>query len=209
VDVAEQLLLDIGVSVRGPSQFGHRDAQCIAGDRHQASIGSALYAEHRRHTDKTEPSDHRDLDRTIALRSHQQRCDAAFDEVDVLDGMVVVLKNSPALERNRLQERPEPLKGRRRKTGQQAVLDPNRLLAVGTAQRTFQRYPMELSSICVPIGPCSASIRTSSPPSYSLFDLESLHPDNPAAPAQGTSNFPNAQSVQYCPLASLISVIET
>jgi len=47
------------------------------------------------------------------------------------------------------------------------------------------------------------------PPSYSLFDLESLHPDNPAAPAQGTSNFPNAQSVQYCPLASLISVIET
>jgi len=122
---------------------------------------------------------------------------------------MVVLKNRAALERNGLQEGTKPLKRRRCKTGQQAVLDPNRLLAVGTAQRTFQRYPMELSSICVPIGPCSASIRTSSPPSYSLFDLESLHPDNPAAPAQGTSNFPNAQSIQYCPLASLISVIET
>ena len=142
VDIAEQLLLNIRVAVRDPPQVRHRDAQRIAGDRHQASIGSALYAEHRRHTDKTEPSDHRDLDRTIALRSHQQRCDAAFDEVDVLDGMVVVLKNSPALERNRLQERPEPLKGRRRKTGQQAVLDSNRRLAVGTAQRIFQRYPM-------------------------------------------------------------------
>lgn len=86
---------------------------------------------------------------------------------------MVVLKNRAALERNGLQEGTKPLKRRRCKTGQQAVLDPNRLLAVGTAQRTFQRYPMELSSICVPIGPCSASIRTSSPPSYSLFDRES------------------------------------
>lgn len=173
VDVTEQLLLDVRVSVRGPPELGHRDAQSIAGDRHQASIGSALYAEHRRHADKTEPSDHRDLDRTVALRSYQQRCDAAFDEVDVLDGMVVILKNRPALERNRLQERTEPLKGRRRKSGQQAVLDPNRLFPVGTAQRTFQRYPIELSSRCVPTRSCSAGIRTSSPPSYSLFDRES------------------------------------
>ena len=87
--------------------------------------------------------------------------------------MVVILKNRPALERDRLQERTEPLKGRRRKSSQQAVLDPNRLFAVGTAQRIFQRYPMELSSRCVPTRPCSAGIRASSPPSYSLFDRES------------------------------------
>lgn len=62
--------------------------------------------------------------------------------------MMVILKNRPALERNGLQEGAKPLEGRRRKTSQQAVLDPDRLLAVGTAQRNFQRYPMELSSRC-------------------------------------------------------------
>jgi len=47
--------------------------------------------------------------------------------------MVMVLKNRPALERNGLQERTKSLKGSRRKSGQQAVLDPNRRLAVGAA----------------------------------------------------------------------------
>jgi hypothetical protein len=42
-----------------------------------------------------------------------------------------------------LQEGTKPLKRRRRKTGQQAVSNPNRTFAVGTAQRTVQRYPME------------------------------------------------------------------
>ena len=142
MDVAEQLLLDIRVSVRDPSQVGHRDTQCIAGNRHQASIGGALYAEHRRHTDETKPSDHRDLDRPVTLCPHQQRRDTAFDEIDVLDGVVVVLKNCPALQRDGLQEGTKSLERRRRKSGQQAVLDPDRLLAVGNAQRTVQRYPM-------------------------------------------------------------------
>src|SRR5262249_30228069 len=132
-------------------------AQCISGDRHEASIGRPLNAEYRCHTDETQPPDHRDLDRPVALRPHQQRCNAAFDEVDVLDGMVVVLKDRPALERNGLQEGTKPFKERRGKTGEQAILDPNRLLAADTAQRTFQRYPMEVSLRCVPIGPCSAA----------------------------------------------------
>lgn len=103
--------------------------------------------------------------------------------------MVVILKNRPALERNGLQEGTKPLEGRWRKTSQQAVLDPDRLLAVGTAQRTFQRYPMELSSIC----PDRAlfGIRASCPRSYSLFDPESRHSDNPATPGRGASNAPN------------------
>jgi hypothetical protein len=183
VDIAEQLLLDIGVSVRNPSQVGYRDAQCIAGHRHQASIGRALDAEHRGHADEPEPPDHRDLDRPVALRSHQQRCDAAFDEVDVLDRMVVVLKNRPAFERNGLKERTKLLKGCRRKAGQQAVLDPNRLLAVGAADRTFQRYPMKLSSRCIPIGP-SAGIGVSSRLKYSPCDPESLDPVNRQRPAK-------------------------
>ncbi|WOH64419.1 hypothetical protein RX331_28295 [Bradyrhizobium sp. BWA-3-5] len=133
MDIVEQLLLDIGASMRDPSQVGHCDAQCIAGDRHQASIGRSDYAKHGRHADEAQPSNHGDFNRPVALRPHQHRCDAALDEIDVFDGMVMVLKNRPALEGNGLQERTKSLKGSRRKSGQQAVLDPNRRLAVGAA----------------------------------------------------------------------------
>jgi hypothetical protein len=100
--------------------------------------------------------------------------------------MMVVLKNRPALERNGLQEGTKPLERGRRKTGQQAVLDRNRLLAVGTAQRTFQRYPMELSSKSGLIQPASASPEAT-PSSISSH----CHPDNPATPAKGAFNSPN------------------
>ncbi|WP_245331836.1 hypothetical protein [Bradyrhizobium sp. NAS80.1] len=147
VDIAEQLLLDVRVSVGDPAQVGRRDAQCISGDQHEASIGRTLYAEHRCHTNEPEPSDHRDLNRSVVLRPHQERCDTAFDEVDVLYGVMVVLKNCPTLERNGLQEREKPLEGRRRKASQQTVLDPDRLVAVGIAEPTLQRYPIELPRI--------------------------------------------------------------
>src|SRR5215470_17358120 len=85
---------------------------------------------------------------------------------------------APPLQRNGLQEGTKSLERRRRKSGQQAVLDPDRLLAVGNAQRTVQRYPMACLEIS-PIGPCQAGIGASSPPSYSLFNPESPEPDNP------------------------------
>jgi hypothetical protein len=68
-----------------------------------------LHAEHGRHTDEAEAPDHRNLDRAIALRAHKQRGNAAFDEVDVLNGMVVVLEDRPALQRNGLQQGAKPL----------------------------------------------------------------------------------------------------
>jgi len=215
VDIAEQLLLDIRVSVRETSQVRYRDAQCVAGNRHEASIGGALDAEHGRHTDKTEPSDHCDLDGSVALRPHEQRCNAALDEVDVLNGVVVVLKNRPALQRDGLQEGAKSLEGRRRKSGQQAVLDPNRLLAVSPAQRTFQRYPMELSSRRVPIGlvqPASGLLpRQANPSSIRSHWHPTIRGRSPTyfqLPERMSSKLA-AQSVHSGTLASLISAIET
>jgi hypothetical protein len=76
-----------------------------------------LYAEHRCHTDEPQPSNHRDLDRSVALSPHQERCDTAFDEIDVLYGVVIILKNGPTLERNGLQEGEKLLERSRRKAG--------------------------------------------------------------------------------------------
>jgi hypothetical protein len=91
----------------------------------------------------------------------------------MLDGMVIILQDCAAFERDGLQVRTEGLEGRRRKPSQQAVLDANRLLTLGTAQGTVQRYPMaRLRSI--PSRALAAGFRMPSASSYSFFDPESL-----------------------------------
>jgi hypothetical protein len=90
--------------------------------------------------------------------------------------MVVFLKNGPALQRNGPQQGQKPREGRRRKAGQQPVLDQNRLLMVGSIQRTLQRYPMEFSPPdralcgryrgCFPGEASLASIRGSRNPTF-------------------------------------------
>ena len=55
------------------------------------------------------PADGRDFDGAIPLGACEQGRHTSFDEIDVLDGAVVLLQHGPALQANELQMRAEAI----------------------------------------------------------------------------------------------------
>ena len=90
-------------------------------------------AQDRGDSDEPERPDHRDLDRPVGARARIERGDPAFDEMDVLDAMEVVLQDGPPRERDASQMRRKAAKARRIQAGKNPVLHDHDWSAPGQA----------------------------------------------------------------------------
>ncbi len=84
-----------------------------------------MQGDHRAEDDgeaRSETPDHRDLDRTVSLRSRDARDHAAFHEVDRVDRLVSFVDDRGSLQLHDPQERPQLLEVRRRQRREKMVL---------------------------------------------------------------------------------------
>src|SRR6266436_5486580 len=92
VNISEQVLSHQGYFFHDMLQVIRGDPERFARYLHQAAVRRTHGSENGRHAHKAEATDDCNLHRTVALARRDQGCDSALDEVDVLDGSVMLLK---------------------------------------------------------------------------------------------------------------------